>query len=152
MADDASRLRRELDEVQLIVTAAVMTATAFRLKDNDALTPALRILALQVKEILRLDDSLDVIAVHLVGGLIGTLLVGVFGDSAVNGRDGLLYGVGLELLVDQAIGAVAVMLFSGIVTYVIATAIDRTVGLRVDLDSELEGLDQTQHAESAYQA
>jgi len=109
-------------------------------------------LALRVKELLRLDDSLDVIAVHLVGGLIGTLLLGFFGDSAVGGRDGLFYGGGIELFVDQLIGAVAVMLFSGVVTYVIAVAIDRTVGLRVDPDAELEGLDQSQHAESAYQA
>lgn len=109
-------------------------------------------LALQVKEMLRLDDSLDVIAVHLVGGLIGTLLLGVFGDAAVNGRDGLLYGGGLELLVDQFVGAAAVILFSGVLTYVIATAIDRTVGLRVDADGELVGLDQSQHSESAYQA
>jgi Amt family ammonium transporter len=109
-------------------------------------------LALQVKEMLRLDDSLDVIAVHLVGGLIGTLLVGVFGDSEINGRDGLFYGGGIDLFVDQLIGAVAVIIFSGVVTYVIAVAIDKTVGLRVDHDAELEGLDQSQHAESAYQA
>ena len=108
-------------------------------------------LALQVKEILRLDDSLDVIAVHLVGGLIGTLLLGFFGDSAVNGRDGLFYGGGIDLFVDQLIGAVAVMLFSGVVTYVIAMAIERTIGLRVSADDELTGLDQTQHAETAYQ-
>ena len=109
-------------------------------------------LALQVKEVLRLDDSLDVIAVHLVGGLIGTLLLGFFGDSAINGRDGLFYGGGIELFVDQLIGAVAVIVFSGVVTYVIAVAIDRTIGLRVDPEAELVGLDQSQHAESAYQA
>lgn len=108
-------------------------------------------LALRVKEALRLDDSLDVIAVHLVGGLLGTLLLGLFGDSAVNGRDGLFYGGGVNLLVDQFIGAVAVLLFSGIVTYVIAIAIDKTLGLRVAPDDELTGLDQTQHAETAYQ-
>ncbi len=108
-------------------------------------------LALQVKEALRLDDSLDVIAVHLVGGLLGTLLLGLFGDSAVNGRDGLFYGGGAGLLVDQFIGALAVLLFSGVVTYVIAIGIDRTIGLRVAPDDELLGLDQTQHAETAYQ-
>jgi Amt family ammonium transporter len=108
-------------------------------------------LALQVKERLRLDDSLDVIAVHLVGGLIGTLLVGVFGDSAVGGRDGLFYGGGVSLLIDQFIGAMSVMLFSGVVTYAIAVGIERTIGLRVTPDDELTGLDQTQHAETAYQ-
>ena len=80
-----------------------------------------------------------------------TLLVGVFGDSAVSGRDGLFYGGGIDLFVDQLIGAVAVMLFSGVATYIIAVGIDRTMGLRVEPDDERTGLDQTQHAETAYQ-
>jgi Amt family ammonium transporter len=109
-------------------------------------------LALQVKELLRLDDSLDVIAVHLVGGLIGTLLLGFFGDAEVSGADGLLYGGGGGLLADQFVGALGVLVFSGVVTYVLAVAIDKTIGLRVEPDDELEGLDQSQHAESAYQA
>jgi Amt family ammonium transporter len=108
-------------------------------------------LALQVKEILRLDDSLDVIAVHLVGGLIGTILLGFFGDAEVSGADGLFYGGGAGLLVDQIVGALGVLAFSGIVTYVLATAIERTIGMRVEPDDELTGLDQSQHAESAYQ-
>jgi len=111
-------------------------------------------LALRVKELLRLDDSLDVIAVHLVGGLIGTILLGFFGDAAINadGADGLFYGGGGELLKDQVIAAIGVMLFSGVLSYVIAVGIDKTIGLRVDPDDELVGLDQSQHAESAYQA
>ena len=111
-------------------------------------------LALQVKEMLRLDDSLDVIAVHLVGGLIGTVLLGFFGDAAINqdGADGIFFGGGIELLKDQVVAAVGVMAFSGIMSYAIAMAIDRTIGLRVDPDAELIGLDQSQHAESAYQA
>ena len=109
-------------------------------------------LALQVKEKLRLDDSLDVIAVHLIGGLIGTILLGFFGDSEIGGRDGLFFGGNAELLFDQTVGAVAVLIFSGVVTYVIAVGIDRTIGLRVDTDAELTGLDQSQHAETAYQA
>ena len=109
-------------------------------------------LALGLKEALRLDDSLDVIAVHLVGGIIGTLLLGFFGDSDVLGADGLFYGGGLELLKDQFVGAAGVLVFSGVLTYGIAQLVDRTVGLRVDPDHELIGLDQSQHAESAYQA
>jgi Amt family ammonium transporter len=114
-------------------------------------------LALQLKEVLRLDDSLDVIAVHLVGGLLGTLLLGFFADASlggaedISGADGLFYGGGADLLIEQLIGAVAVMLFSGVATYVIAIAIDRTMGLRLESDDELTGLDQTQHAETAYQ-
>src|SRR5688500_2146426 len=113
-------------------------------------------LALFVKGALRLDDSLDVIAVHLIGGLVGTLAVGFFADSAINPvsvvEEGIFYGGSGELLKDQAVAAFGVMAFSGIVTYVIAFAIEHTVGLRVTVDDELTGLDQSQHAESAYQA
>ena len=110
-------------------------------------------LALGIKEKMNWDDSLDVIAVHLVGGLVGTLLLGLFADTAVNGEyDGLFYGGGWELLKDQFVGALAVAVFSFIVTYLIASAIQQTVGLRVEPDQELTGLDQTQHAESAYTA
>ncbi len=111
-------------------------------------------LALEVKSKLRLDDSLDVIAVHLVGGLLGTLLLGLFADTAINadGADGLFYGGGMELIKDQAVAAIGVMVFSGVLSYVIALGIDRTIGLRVDPDAEQIGLDQSQHAESAYQA
>ena len=111
-------------------------------------------LALRVKERLRLDDSLDVIAVHLVGGLLGTILLGLFADTAINpdGADGLFYGGGLELVKDQVVAATGVLIFSGLLSYGIAVAVDKTVGLRVDSDSELIGLDQSQHAESAYQA
>ena len=110
-------------------------------------------LALSIKSALRLDDSLDVIAVHLVGGFIGTILLGLFADEAINPLgDGLFYGGGGELLKDQFVAAIGVIAFSGIVTYVIAMAIEKTIGLRVSVDDELVGLDQTQHAESAYQA
>ena len=111
-------------------------------------------LALEIKAKLRLDDSLDVIAVHLIGGLLGTVLLGLFADTAINGdgADGLFYGGGMELLKDQVVAAVGVMVFSGVLSYVIAVGIDRTIGLRVDPDAEMIGLDQSQHAESAYQA
>ena len=99
------------------------------------------------------DDALDVIAVHLVGGLLGTVLLGVFADSAVNGDvDGLLFGGGAELLGDQVVAAVGVGAYSFVVTYAIARAIQATMGLRVDVDAELIGLDQSQHAEAAYSA
>jgi Amt family ammonium transporter len=110
-------------------------------------------LALFIKSALKLDDSLDVIAVHLVGGFIGTILLGLFADEQINPvGDGLFYGGGAELLKDQFVAAIGVIVFSGVVTYVIAMAIEKTIGLRVSPDDELVGLDQTQHAESAYQA
>ena len=108
-------------------------------------------LALFIKEKMDWDDSLDVIAVHLVGGLVGTLLLGLFADTAVNGEfDGLFHGGGLELLKDQFVAAAVVAAFSFVVTFAIATAIDATMGLRVSEEQEHLGLDQSQHAESAY--
>ena len=108
-------------------------------------------LALQIKEKMNWDDSLDVIAVHLIGGIVGTLLLGFFADTAVNDEfDGLFYGGGLELLKDQFVAAIAVGAFSFVVTYAIAKAIHATMGLRVDEDAENIGLDQSEHAESAY--
>ena len=99
---------------------------------------------------------LDVVAVHLIGGIVGTLLLGFFADAAVNpgiledSSEGLFYGGGLELLKDQFVAAIVVGAFSFVVTFALAKTIDRTMGLRVDEDAELQGLDQSQHAESAY--
>ncbi len=108
-------------------------------------------LALGIKEKMNWDDSLDVIAVHLVGGVVGTLLLGLFADTAINGDyDGLFHGGGGELLKDQFVAAIVVGAFSFVVTFAIAKVIESTMGLRVDEDAELEGLDQSQHAESAY--
>ena len=107
--------------------------------------------ALFIKAKMNWDDSLDVIAVHLIGGIVGTLLLGFFADTAVNGEfDGLFFGGGVELLKDQFVAAVGVGTFSFVVTYAIAFGIQRTIGLRVDPDAELIGLDQSEHAESAY--
>lgn len=108
-------------------------------------------LALQIKEKMNWDDSLDVIAVHLIGGIVGTLLLGFFADTTVNDEfDGLFYGGGFELLKDQFVAALAVGVFSFVVTYAIAKAIHATMGLRIDDDAEEQGLDTSQHAESAY--
>jgi len=107
--------------------------------------------ALFIKAKMNWDDSLDVIAVHLIGGIVGTLLLGFFADTAVNGEfDGLFFGGGVELLKDQFVAAVGVGTFSFVVTYAIAFGIQRTIGLRVNPDAELIGLDQSEHAESAY--
>ena len=99
------------------------------------------------------DDSLDVVGVHLVGGLWGTVSIGFFGTTVVNplGSDGLLYGGGTELLVKQVGGAVLVLAYSFIVTTIIARIIDKTVGFRIARDAEIEGVDLTEHAESAYE-
>ena len=111
-------------------------------------------LAIGIKKALKLDDSLDVIAVHLVGGIVGSLLLGFFGDASATGLgfDGVFFGGGSDLLVDQAVAVVAALVYSGVVTFVIAKAIDLTLGLRVDEEAEDIGLDLSQHAETAYSA
>ena len=98
------------------------------------------------------DDSLDVVGVHLVGGIVGSLLVGVFADVAYNefGADGLLAGGGLELLGKQTIGVLATLAFSFVATMVIVKIVDATIGLRVTEEEELSGLDLTQHSEVGY--
>ena len=110
-------------------------------------------LALSLKTKFGFDDSLDVIAVHLVGGILGAILLGFFADTKVNslGFDGVFFGGGAELLIDQLVALGATIVFSFVVTWIIAKAIDATIGLRVSTEDELVGLDQSQHAESAYQ-
>jgi Amt family ammonium transporter len=111
-------------------------------------------LALGLKKAFKFDDSLDVVAVHLVGGLVGSILLGLFAETAVNSavvNEGLFYGGGAELLLDQIVASVVVLAFSFVVTLVIGKVLDLTMGLRVDEESENEGLDLSQHAEVAYQ-
>lgn len=110
-------------------------------------------LALSLKTKFGFDDSLDVIAVHLVGGILGAVLLGFFADTKVNslGFDGVFFGGGADLLIDQLVALGATIVFSFVVTWIIAKAIDATIGLRVSSEDELVGLDQSQHAESAYQ-
>ncbi|MFD8735587.1 ammonium transporter [Streptomyces sp. NPDC059618] len=97
------------------------------------------------------DDSLDVVGVHLVGGIIGTLLIGVFAVRGMTGgAEGLLYGGGLGQLGLQLVAVLAVGAYAFGATYGIGTAIDRFLGLRADEEQERTGLDLTVHAESAY--
>ncbi|OZM74121.1 ammonia channel protein [Amycolatopsis antarctica] len=110
-------------------------------------------LAVGLKYKLGFDDSLDVVGVHLVGGLVGTLLIGFVGTTGVNadGGDGLFYGGGLGLLGKQAVGAVAVLGYSFVVTAVIALIIKYTLGFRLDREDEVTGIDEAEHAESGYE-
>ena len=110
-------------------------------------------LAVGMKYKFGFDDSLDVVGVHLVGGVIGCLSIGFFGSSAVNslGLDGLFYGGGFTLLGKQALGVLLVTAYSFFVTLLIGFAIEKTIGFRVKSDAELVGVDQTEHAESAYE-
>ena len=110
-------------------------------------------LALGIKKRFKLDDSLDVIAVHLVGGLVGSILLGLFADSSINAlvtNEGTFLGGGTDLLVDQIVASVVTIVFSFVVSIIIGKVIDLVIGLRVDEAGEDTGLDLTLHAETAY--
>jgi Amt family ammonium transporter len=98
------------------------------------------------------DDSLDVVGVHGVGGILGMLAIGLIATVTANeaGANGLFFGGGATQLNRQVIALVVVALFSFAATWIIATIIQKTIGFRVYRDDELTGLDTTFHAESAY--
>src|SRR5246127_282927 len=114
-------------------------------------------LAVGLKYRFGFDDSLDVVGVHLVGGLAGTLLVGLLAapeSVAINGvagvSKGLLYGGGWDQLERQAIGAFSVLIYSGVVTLILALILKYTIGLRLSPEAEAAGIDESEHAESGY--
>lgn len=108
-------------------------------------------LAVGLKFRFGLDDSLDVVGVHLVGGLIGTLLIGFLStSSAPGGVDGLFYGGGLASLGDQVMAALFTIVWTGVLTTAIAFAIKATIGWRVTEEAEVDGIDGDQHGETAY--
>ena len=97
------------------------------------------------------DDSLDVVGVHLVGGLFGTLMVGlVAAPEAPAAVAGLFYGGGTDQLWRQAVGAFAVLGYSAVVTAILALLLKYTIGLRLDREAEATGIDEGEHAETAY--
>ncbi|HUI04707.1 MAG TPA: ammonium transporter [Acidimicrobiales bacterium] len=108
--------------------------------------------AVRVKFKLRYDDSLDVLGVHGVGGLVGMVLLGLFASKSINpgGADGLFAGGGFHLLGLESFAAMVAMAFCFGTTWLVAKAVDTTLGLRVNPEDEFTGLDLTQHAESAY--
>ena len=102
-------------------------------------------LAIELKFVFGFDDSLDVVGIHLVGGLVGTLFIGLFGTNV-----GLFLGFGPEQLGRQAIGAAVVLAFSFVVSYAIGWAIQKTIGFRVTSTDEIAGVDSVLHGENAY--
>ena len=109
-------------------------------------------LAIQLKFRFGYDDSLDVVAVHLVGGIVGSLLLGFFATIRVNpaGADGVFFGGGASLLVDQLVAVGATLGYSFVVSLGLATLIHSVIGLRVSPNEEAEGLDLSQHSETGY--
>ncbi|HEY6422901.1 MAG TPA: ammonium transporter [Pseudonocardiaceae bacterium] len=117
-----------------------------------AVAGAVCALAVSLKFRLGFDDSLDVVAVHLFGGLAGTLLVGFLATTeAPAGVNGLFYGGGFDQLWRQAVAAFAVMIFSFVGALVIALVVKHTIGLRLDVDAEQDGIDEAEHAEASYE-
>ena len=102
--------------------------------------------AVGLKYKLGFDDSLDVVGVHLVGGLVGTVLIGFLATEG-----GLLYGGGISLLIVQILIALAAVIFSGVVTFVIASALKATMGWRIGENEEITGIDSAEHRETAYE-
>ena len=109
--------------------------------------------AVGLKYKLGYDDSLDVVGVHLVGGIFGTLFIGFFSTAGVNSAaaDGLFYGGGLTQLGKQALGAGSVLAYSFVVAFILGWILNKTIGFRVSSDVEVEGIDINEHAESAYE-
>jgi Amt family ammonium transporter len=114
------------------------------------LAGAVAAVAVSLKFRFGLDDSLDVLAIHGLAGLLGTLLVGFFGTAAVLGANGLFYGGGAALLGNQALAVLCVGIYSFGATAGIAYVLRRTIGLRVSEEIEINGLDLSLHEESAY--
>jgi len=115
-------------------------------------TGAACFLAIQLKFRFGYDDALDVVGVHLAGGIVGSLLLGLFASKAINsaGADGLFFGGGLDLFAKQLLAVGATLVWSFVISFILAKVIDATMGLRVPPDDEAQGLDLTQHAETGY--
>jgi Amt family ammonium transporter len=111
-------------------------------------------LAISLKFRLGYDDALDVVGVHLVGGLLGSILLGLFADASVNslGRDGVFAGGGWGLFGEQLLAVGVVMIFSFVVSLIIGVVLEKVLrqGIRVSAEDEEQGLDLTQHSEQGY--
>ena len=108
-------------------------------------------MALNMKGKLGYDDSLDAFGIHGVGGILGTFATGLFAQTLINssGSNGLFFG-NHQMFVSQMIAILVTAFYSFIVTVIILKIIDAFIGLRVDEESEVSGLDISQHGESGY--
>ena len=141
------------------ITPACATVSALGALVVGVLAGAGCALAVGLKYRLGFDDSLDVVGVHLVGGLIGTLLIGFLADATnsptaaagLTHNDGLLFGGGFEQLGAQTVGALAVLVYSFVMTSIIGWVLHKTIGFTVHQDDEVNGIDLLEHAETAYE-
>ena len=109
------------------------------------LAGALCALAIDLKFAAGFDDSLDVVGIHLVGGIVGTLYIGIFGRGV-----GAAFGYGWHQFAMQALGAGAVLVYSFTLSFIIGTIIEKTIGFRVKAEDEIAGIDTVVHGEEAY--
>jgi len=110
-------------------------------------------LAIQLKYRFGYDDALDVVGVHMIGGIVGGLLLGLFADTSINPGikyEGLIIGGSGRLLVEQVFSIVVVLVWSFAATFAIVKVLDKVMGLRVSDEDEEVGLDRSEHAETAY--
>jgi Amt family ammonium transporter len=106
---------------------------------------ALCALAIDLKFALGFDDSLDVVGIHLVGGIVGTLYIGIFGNNV-----GAAFGFGWHQFIAQAEGAGAVLIYSFVLAFIIGWVVEKTIGFRVKAEDEIAGIDTVVHGEEAY--
>ncbi len=139
-----------------IAGLATITPTAGFVGPNSAIVIGLLgglccFLAVNFKSRLKLDDSLDVVGIHGVGGLVGSIALGIFASTAVNpsGVDGLLAGNANQLFI-QIKGVVIVGVYAFIVSWILFKVIHATLGLRLSEEAEVEGMDSSEHSETAY--
>ncbi len=140
-----------------IAGLATITPTAGFVGPNSAiiigcLAGVVCFLAVNAKSKIGLDDSLDVVGIHGVGGVIGTLCLGLFASTGVNpgGVDGLFYGGGMAQFGKQLFGVVVVSGYTFVVSWILLKVIHGTLGMRLEDDAEVEGMDSTEHSETAY--
>jgi len=144
------------------ITPAAASVDSWGALSIGLIAGALCAMAVGLKYKFGYDDSLDVVGVHLVGGLVGTILIGFFANLSEGTTwagdadpkfpsDGLFYGGGFDQLISQTVVALIVVVFSFVVTYLIGLAIKSTIGLRVSEDVEVAGIDLAEHGETAYE-
>jgi Amt family ammonium transporter len=109
--------------------------------------------AVRLKTKLGYDDALDVVGVHFVGGIVGSLLIGFFANPSFfegSFSAGIFYGGSTKLLVEQALANGVAIVWSFVLTFIIMKALAATIGVRADEQAELTGLDLALHSETAY--
>lgn len=109
-----------------------------------------------IKQVLKIDDSLDVFPVHGIGGALGTLMAGIFAATSLGVFSGYGYADGINSMMEQfgvqLVGVIAGVVYTAVVTFVILKIVDHLLGLRVTEEDEIEGLDVNQHGERGYTA